>query len=169
MKTVLYTDIIKLSAPEKSDAGDLFYLRTHLAVNKYIKRKIPNNISEVGEFIEQRISDKNDFYFTIKTLTNAKLTGTICLMNISKENKYAEVGFELMPEYQGRGIMTNALSEIINFAFTELNLETIEAFTHKNNLSSRKLLVKFNFKIISGKTDPDNSNNIIYCLKKTIT
>lgn len=62
--------------------------------------------------------------------------------------------------------MTSALREIINFAFTELNIETIEALTHSENLPSRKLLEKFDFQVISGKTDPDNSNNIIYCLKK---
>ena len=91
---------------------------------------------------------------------------TTSINKINKENKYAEVGYELLPDFQGKGIMTSALRKIINLAFTELNIETIKALTHSENLPSRKLLEKFDFKLMLGKTDPDNSNNIIYCLKK---
>jgi ribosomal-protein-alanine N-acetyltransferase len=166
VKTKLHTDKIKLRAPEKSDAANLFYLRTHPSVNKFIERNVPKNISDVEKFIELRNSDANPFYFIIETLLTNELAGAICLWNINKENKYAEVGYELLPKFQGKGIMTSALREIINLAFTELNIETIEALTHSENLPSRKLLEKFDFKLMSGKTDPDNSNNIIYLLKK---
>ncbi|MEJ8817048.1 GNAT family N-acetyltransferase [Lacibacter sp. H407] len=166
MKTELHTDKVKLRAPEKSDAAKLYYLRTHPIVNKFIERDLPKNLSDVEKFIELRNADPNPFYFIIESLPTNEVAGTICLWNINKEKKYAEVGYELLPEFQGKGIMTSALHEIINVAFTELNIETVEAFTHSENLSSRKLLEKFCFKLMPGKTDPDNSNNIIYCLKK---
>lgn len=166
MKTELHTDKVKLRAPEKSDAAKLYYLRTHPIVNKFIERDLPKNLSDVEKFIELRNADPNPFYFIIESLPTNEVAGTICLWNINKEKKYAEVGYELLPEFQGKGIMTSALHEIINVAFTELNIETVEAFTHSENLSSRKLLEKFDFKVVPGKTDPDNSNNIIYCLKK---
>jgi [ribosomal protein S5]-alanine N-acetyltransferase len=167
--TELFTDGIKLKAPEKSDAVDLYSLRTNPIVNKYIERPLPQNIADVEKFIEQRNTDRNDYYFIIKTLSNSELAGAICLKNINKTNKYAEVGYELLPSFQSKGIMTSALRKIIDFAFTNLKLETIEAFTHVENLPSRKLLENFNFKLISGKTDPDNSNNVIYFLKKDFT
>jgi [ribosomal protein S5]-alanine N-acetyltransferase len=166
VKPELHTNKVKLRAPEKSDATTLYYLRTHPSVNKFIERNVPKNISDVEKFIELRNADPNPFYFIIETLPTNELAGTICLWNINKENKYAEVGYELLPDFQGKGIMTSALREIINLAFTELDIETIVAFTHSENLSSRKLLEKFGFKLMLGKTDPDNSNNIIYLLKK---
>lgn len=166
MKPELHTDRVKLRAPEKSDAANLYYLRTHPKVNRFIERVLPKSISDVEKFIELRNSDPNPFYFIIETLSTNELAGTICLWNINKENKYAEVGYELLPDFQGKGIMTSVLRKIISLAFTELNIETIEAFTHSENLPSRRLLEKFNFKLMLGKTDPDNSNNIIYCLKK---
>ena len=121
------------------------------------------------KFIEQRISDPKDFYWIIKTLPGSEFAGTICLWNINTENKYAEVGYELLPDFQGKGIMTSALREIINFAFTKLDLEVIEAFTHAENRASKKLLESFGFRVVAGKTDPDNSNNIVYCLEKAQT
>ncbi len=166
MKPELHTGKVKLRVPEKSDAANLFILRSDPMVNKFIERVLPKDISDVEKFIAQRNADPNPFYFIIETLSNNEFVGTICLWNIDKENKYVEVGYELLPAFQGKGIMTSALQEIIRFAFTELNIETIGAFTHSENLSSRKLLEKFDFKPVLGKTDPDNSNNIIYCLKK---
>jgi ribosomal-protein-alanine N-acetyltransferase len=166
VKSELHTDKVKLRAPEKSDAENLFHLRSHPMVNKFIERDLPKNISDVEKFIELRNVDPNPFYFIIETLPNNEFAGTICLWNINKENNYAEVGYELFPDFQGKGIMTSALRKIINFAFTELNIETIEALTHAENLRSRRLLEKFDFKLMPDKTDPDNSNNVIYCLKK---
>ena len=166
MITELYTDKLKLSAPKKSDATNLFYLRTNPIVNRFIKRKLPQNITDTELFIEQRNADNTNYFFTIKTLENSKLVGTICLKNIDRLGKYAEVGYELLPDFQKKRIMSDALHRIINFAFTDLELETIEAFTHKENFASRTLLEKFNFKLIKGKTDPNNPNNIIYRLKK---
>jgi [ribosomal protein S5]-alanine N-acetyltransferase len=166
MKRELITDKVKLTPPEKSDAENLFYLRSNPIVNKFIGRDLPKSILDVEKFIEQRNLDTINFYFIIKTLPNFDFAGTICLWNINKEDKFAEVGFELLPDFQGKGLMTSALREIINFAFTELNIETIEAFTHQENLPSRKLLETLDFKIISGKTDPDDINHVIYCLKK---
>jgi ribosomal-protein-alanine N-acetyltransferase len=60
------------------------------------------------------------------------------------ENK-AEVGYELIPEYQGKGISQEALSAAIEFGFNTLQLGKIEAYTHKENLASIKLLGKLNF------------------------
>lgn len=168
MKRELITDKVKLTPPEQSDAEDLFHLRTNPIVNKFIDRNVPENISDVEKFIEQRKLD-NGFYYLIKTLPNAEFAGAICLWNINKEDKYAEVGYELLPAFQGKGLMSSALRAIINFAFTELNIETLEALTHGENLASKKLLETFGFKIIADKTDPDNANNVIYCLKKAGT
>lgn len=166
MKTELFTETLKLVTPDHSDANDLFRLRTDPLVNKYILRRIPQTIQDVEEFIEQRILDPKDYYFVIKTLPELVLVGTIGLKDIDHRNKYAEVGYELFPNFQGKGIMTTALRKIIHFAFEEIGIATLEAMTHMENLSSRRLLEHFNFKIIPGKVDPDNSKNVIYCLKK---
>lgn len=86
--------------------------------------------------------------------------------NIDLKNKYAEVGYELLPNFQGKGFMSEALNSIIDFAFTNLKIETIEAFTNYQNARSRKLLEKLNFKL-NDKMDMNNLNNVVYQLNKT--
>ncbi|UPT69321.1 MAG: GNAT family N-acetyltransferase [Flavobacterium sp. JAD_PAG50586_2] len=121
------------------------------------------NLSEIEEFIENINSDFNNaMFFKINMLEENEIAGTICLWKINRGNKYAEVGYELFPEYQKKGIMSSALKAILNFANKELGIEHIEAYTHKENLNSQKLLEKFGFEKINGKSDIKNSNNLIF-------
>ena len=88
---------------------------------------------------------------------NGKLIGTICLFGFSDELNKCEIGYELLTDYQGQGIMSEATQKIIEFAVHILGLKTIDAFTHKDNQSSTKLLQKFNFvkTEIIDETNPD--------------
>ena len=53
--------------------------------------------------------------------------------------------------------MCEATKRIIEYAFLTLGLKSIDAFTHKGNQSSTKLLQKLNFEKtgIIDKTNPD--------------
>jgi ribosomal-protein-alanine N-acetyltransferase len=75
-----------------------------------------------------------------------KLIGTICLFDFSGDNLKAEIGYELLPDFQGKGIMQEAISKVINFGIQHIGLNSIEAYTHAENQSSTRLLEKFNFK-----------------------
>ena len=163
MKTEILIDKIKLKIAEKSDSKKIFELRTNPEVAKFINRDLNKNLSEIEEFIENINSDFNNaMFFKINMLEENEIAGTICLWKINRGNKYAEVGYELFPEYQKKGIMSSALKAILNFANKELGLEHIEAYTHKENINSQKLLEKFGFEKINGKSDIKNSNNLIF-------
>ena len=62
--------------------------------------------------------------------------------------------------------MSEALKKIIEFGFQKIVLNTIEAYTHKNNNNSTKLLHKYNFKQDVERVDKENSDNIIFTLTK---
>jgi ribosomal-protein-alanine N-acetyltransferase len=72
----------------------------------------------------------------------------------------AEIGYELLPEFQGKGIMQEAVAKIIEFCFQALKLKSLEACADMNNRPSIKLLEKFNFV----KTGLSRHNEIIYRL-----
>lgn len=163
MKTEILTDKIRLKIAEKSDAKTIFELRTNPEVAKFIDRNLNRNLSQIESFIENINADFNNaIFFKIITLEENQIAGTICLWKINSDKKYAEVGYELFPEFQNKRIMSNAMKAILNFANDELGIEYIEAYTHKENLNSRRLLDKFGFEKIIGKTDIKNPNNIIF-------
>lgn len=80
--------------------------------------------------------------------------GTICLWNFSDDRSEAEVGFELLPEFQGKGLMSEALDSVIDFCFSRINFEIINADVHMDNQKSVGLLKRYNFVRIPGEDSP---------------
>jgi ribosomal-protein-alanine N-acetyltransferase len=147
------------------DLEDILFLRSDPTVNKYIDRSPAQKLKDAEDFfnkISKGFDEGKNINWTITYKDNDKMIGSICLWNFSEDEKIGEVGYDLKPEFQGQGIMTEALKAILNFGFEQLKLEKIEAYTHHQNESSKRLLVKNNFKIIKGKIDEYNSNNIVF-------
>lgn len=65
-------------------------------------------------------------------------------MEVSR-SRVGQVGYELHPEWWGKGHMTEAVREAIRFAFQELRLHKIEAWVFANNLASQGVLKKLGF------------------------
>lgn len=94
------------------------------------------------------------------------MIGSICLWNFSNNLKTAEVGYSLYPEFQNKGIMSEALKSVIDYGFNELKLDKIEAFTHSKNEPSKKLLEKNGLQINHNRKDENNSFNTIFEIEK---
>lgn len=163
----LTTKRLTLRQPLEKDAQQIFLLRSNTIVNKYLDRQPTKTVEEALSFIRKVNENfKNDagVYWAITQTGNEKLIGTICLFDISDELKKCEIGYELLPAYQGQGIMNEALKKVIEFTFHTLGFETIDAYTHKDNQGSTQLLQKFNF--AETNTEETNSNLIMFRLSK---
>jgi len=161
----LKTERLMLRQLTEADSQEIFFLRTDEGVNIYIERPRPKSIDDAKKFISKTNDGINrnewiDWAITLKD--TQKLIGSICLWNFSENKTNAEIGFELKPEYQGKGIMNEALICILEFGFKSISLSSIDAYTHKNNISSIKLLKKNNFKQNTELKDSENLNNIIF-------
>ncbi len=161
----LKTERLILRQLKESDSREIFFLRTDEGNNRYIDRPRPKNIDDAKEFILETNNGimQNEWIYWVVTLKNKHiLVGTICLWNFSKDKTKAEVGFELKPEHQGKGIMNEALVKVLEFGFESISLASIDAYTHKENFSSIKLLKKNNFEQNTELIDSENSNDIIF-------
>jgi ribosomal-protein-alanine N-acetyltransferase len=165
---VLETERLTLRALTLEDAKAIFGLRTNKEVNEYIDRKVPRNLSEARAFID-RIStlaeNNKGIFWVIASKSTNELMGTIGLRNFEDEEDYAEIGYEINPDYQERGYMSEAFEPVLNYGFQNLELKTIEAFTHKNNTASIALLEKLDFVFDPERKDEGFENNISYLLK----
>ena len=146
---ILKTERLILRQLENSDDNEIFALRSNDNVNKYLDRQPGKSIDDAKAFIQtinENIQKNNSFYWGITLNTSGKLIGTICLFGFSEANTKGEIGYELLPGFQGKGIMQEAASKVIDFAFRHIELNSIEAYTHAENQGSTRLLEKFNFK-----------------------
>ncbi|MDO8550885.1 MAG: GNAT family N-acetyltransferase [Ignavibacteria bacterium] len=104
------------------DGNEIFKLRSDERVSKFLTRPECKTLEEENDFINKINGgiSKNEWIYWGITLPSRlgslaetekndnKIIGTICLWNISKEHFRAEVGFELRPDFQGKGIMQEA-------------------------------------------------------------
>ncbi|MCX6658070.1 MAG: GNAT family protein [Euryarchaeota archaeon] len=65
---------------------------------------------------------------------------------IQPERYQAEMGYDLNPAYWGKGIMTEALSAIIQYGFDHMGLHRIEVLISHHNRRSQKLIRELGFK-----------------------
>lgn len=165
MNTTLHTKRLLLRTVKTTDLDEVFFLRTNKNVNTFIKRDLKKTKKDILEFINQKKYETSKgyiYYWVICLKGNFKMLGSICLWNFSKDRKTAEVGYNLHPDFQGLGIMNEALQKVLEFGFEDLKLDKIEAFTHKNNIKSIQLLEKNGFQLNDCRKDEENIDNIIY-------
>ena len=145
---VLQTERLVLRKLSIDDMEEIFFLRSSDDVNKFLDRPRANNIDEAIAFINKvniGIANNISLYWVICFKDNPKLIGTICLWNFNEQENKAEVGYEVIPDNQGKGIAKESLSVVINFGFNTLLLDKIEAYTHRENVASIRLLEKSSF------------------------
>ena len=153
-----------------NDAAQLVLLRSDKTVNRYLNRPASASYIEAIQFINKILS-ANSYYWAINLKNDSKLVGTVCLWNLDHESSVVEIGYELLPQFQGEGLMTEVLGAIIAYNSTVLQFDTIIATTHAENTSSIRLLEKNNFiryKALENQFLNGNgsSNEILYSLKK---
>lgn len=166
---ILKTQRLVLRRLKQSDWEMVSYLRSDTEVNEYVKRPSAETKEKALEFITKinsGIDNRNIYYWVITDRTNNQMIGSICLWNFSKDQKTAEVGYDLSPKFQGKGIMNESLISALDYGFKNLDLDLIEAFTHRKNESSKNLLERNRFVLTEKRKDENNQDNIIYELKR---
>jgi ribosomal-protein-alanine N-acetyltransferase len=146
---VLKTERLTLRQLRSSDDKEIFALRSNTIVNKYLERKPSKSIDDAKNFIQainENIRRNDSIYWAITLNSIDKLIGTICLFGFSDDHCKAEIGYELLPNFQRKGIMQEAISKVVHFGFQHAGLNSIEGYTHSKNQSSTRVLEKLNFK-----------------------
>ncbi|MEO6039390.1 MAG: GNAT family N-acetyltransferase [Saprospiraceae bacterium] len=157
---ILITERLTIRQLLLNDAQNIFALRSDSEINKYLDRQPSKTVEDARNFINnvtEKIKKNESIYWAI-TLTESKIfVGTICLFEFLDKHNKCEIGYELLSNFHGKGIMKEATSKVIEYAVQTMKVQTIEAFTHKNNQSSTKLLGKLEFRksIEPDKTNPD--------------
>ncbi|QBZ98325.1 GNAT family N-acetyltransferase [Flavobacterium sangjuense] len=163
---ILTTERLTLRQLSKSDAEEILRLRSDAAINKYLDRKPSKTLDDALSFIKS-IIDNELLYWAITKTGEDKLIGTICLFDFQNDINKCEIGYELLTEYQGQGIMLETAKKVIEYANQTLGIKTIDAATHKENQSSIKLLQKIDFKQLND-VNVENADLILFRLIQNV-
>ena len=164
---ILTTERLTLRQLVSNDEQEIFTLRSDSEINKYLDRQISNTIDDARNFINkvnENITKNVSLYWAIALGDRNIPVGTICLFGFSDEHSKCEIGYELLTNFQRQGIMKEAAEKVIDYAFNTIKVQKIEAFFHRDNQSSIKLLEKFSFK---NSNEPDKTNPELICFYLT--
>lgn len=145
----LETDRLFLMGFEKSDAEEIFKMRSDEKVQKYLDRDLHKSVEESQVMVDGMINSFNNkeaINWIIRRKNTMDVVGYVGYWRLIKHNVRAEIGYALKPEFWGTGYMSEAFIKVIEFGFNNLCLHSIEANVNPANASSIKLLEKFGFK-----------------------
>lgn len=129
----------------KNDINDLYEYASDSEVTKFLSWDTYKNIDIAVDYIENvllRYSKNKIAPWGIEWKENSKMIGSIDFVQYDKKNFSAEIGYVLNRKYWNKGIMTEALKEIIKFGFDEMNLMRIETRLNAMNIASERVMQK---------------------------
>ena len=71
-----------------------------------------------------------------------RIIGGLCFKGCPNEKGRVEIAYGMQDEYRCKGYMTEAVKELINWAFTQEKVLSVIAETEKDNLPSHRVLEK---------------------------
>ena len=141
---------IKLRRIRVDDLSDLYEFTSRKSITEYLEWSAHINPSETRNFIDRILRDyeinTSSFLWGIEYLENSKLVGTCRIYDYSASYGRAEISYVINPDYQGKGLMYEALRKIYEFCFNQLRLVRIQAKCSTKNIGSIRLLEKSGMK-----------------------
>ena len=151
VKTIRVTESIILKQIELSDSYDIFH--TIDSQREYLGKWLPfvENTKELAytrNFIRSVLdtpAETRDFTFVIHY--NGEFAGLIGFKSTDILNKKTEIGYWLSEPFQKRGIMTESVNSLIEFAFNDLDINRIQIKCAVGNIPSKNIPLRLGFKL----------------------
>lgn len=112
-------------------------------VNQYLESRFYTQTVESTKAFIRSVTNDNNFQFGIFEKETGKHIGNIKVGSINHYHKYADVGFLIGDKsYWGRGIATEAIYLVSEFAFKTLKLHKLWGGAYSPNIGSMKAFLK---------------------------
>lgn len=141
---------------------DLILKELELSDAEHIFKAIDSQREYLGEwlpFVEftKTVKDSLDYVNSVVTMPEDcrewqfavfcgdDFAGLAGFKGTDRLNRKSEIGYWLCEEFQGRGIMTESVRALINFGFSELNLNRIQIKCAPDNIKSNRIPQRLGF------------------------
>ncbi len=145
---VLESERLLFRAIRDTDVHEIFALRSNPELMQYIPRPLVTNLEEAKahmKMIQDKIDSNEGINWAMTEKGNDKLISLIGFYRTENENYRSEIGYMILPEYQNKGYITEAIQTLLNYGFTKMGLHSVEAIIDPRNLASEKVLLKNGF------------------------
>ena len=162
----------KLRSWNLNDLKSLVKYANNYNIAKNLTNQFPHPYSKENGEAFIAMATKNDPLTIFAIEINGQAAGGIGLhpqQDIHCKN--AELGYWLAEPYWGKGIITQAIKQIVAYGFKTFEIDRIFARPFENNIGSQKALIKSSF-VLEGKFDKvlykngEYLDELIYAIRK---
>ena len=162
---ILETDRLILRAWEITDLDDFFEYASVEGVGEKAGWEHHKSKDKSLEILKMFMEEKKVFAIVLKE--NQKAIGSIGIEELGEELDKdldnlsgRELGYVLNKDYWNKGIMTEAVSKVVDYCFNTLKLNFLMASYFNHNIASKKVLENLNFKFYKDIIIETGYNNI---------
>lgn len=147
MNSILKTESLLL---RKIGQVDLVNIFSGLSDPKVIKHygvsfSTVEETKEQLRWYEELENTGTGMWWAICSADNTVFYGAAGYNNLRAEHRKAELGFWLLPQHWGKGLVQEAVSAILHHGYHQMGLHRVEALVETGNTKSSKALEKLGF------------------------
>jgi len=144
---ILQLDNGLLRKMTKDDIDEIYTIRSHPLYHAYSDTVVDQDREHTMNFIDEMNCGIDDGKWLVWCYeTNEKeIVGIFSLWHLSLDGKEAEIGFGTHPNYFRKGYGKKAIDRILLYAFNDIGIEVIHAWTEQRNEASCTLLNQLHF------------------------
>lgn len=141
----LTTERLILRRMDMNDARDIFEYGRDREVARHVLWDAYISIAEARAYVrcmqrKYRMGEPASWCIELKG--SGRVIGTIGYMWYNRDHNSAEVGYSLARDQWNKGIMTEALEEVLRYSFEEMQIHRVEAQHETDNPASGKVMLK---------------------------
>ncbi len=144
----LETKRLRLRRFHQSDADAIYNLQSNERVMRYWNAPPWTERGRADAFIEdcrKMEADGSGIRFAVETLDRCSFLGSCAMFNWNPVYKSLGIGYCLNEAAWGKGYATEAVRALLQWAYTTLDLNRVEAELDTRNAASAKVLEKLGF------------------------
>jgi ribosomal-protein-alanine N-acetyltransferase len=144
---IIKTQRLLLRQFVENDLENVFKGLSHPDIIKYygVSYQTLEATKEQMTFFADLEQNETGIWWAICSLDNQIFYGAGGLNSLIKEHKKAEIGFWLISDYWGKGIMKEAMPLICDYGFKKLGLHRIEGIVETENQNCKNVMAKLDF------------------------
>ncbi len=146
---------------EDSDIENIYRGLSDPEITRYYDVHYPTleATKEQMEWYKNLRKNKTGLWWGIYDKKHQQFCGAGGFNDWDRKHKRAEIGFWLLKEYWGKGILKEVMPLLFEMGFTQLDLRRIEGYVVSDNSKCKRALGKINFTYEGTMRDYEVKNN----------
>jgi len=146
---ILATDRLRLRPLTERDTAAQFAVFSDPAVARYWSGEPWTDIAQAEEEIAHALAgyrDRTSLRLAVELAATGEMIGNVNLLHFFEQNRRCEIRYALASAHWGHGYGAEALAAALDYGFSELDLNRVEADIDPRNAASARVLERLGFR-----------------------